>query len=67
MKRIMSKKKTILPSFRNQDWETVTVETEKINKLLTNNITILNELIYAEVKLVCEKIRVPLMNKNRMS
>ena len=35
IKRIMSEKKTTLPSLRNQDWETVKVETEKINKLLT--------------------------------
>ena len=39
------------------------VETEKINKLLpnipTDNITKLNELIYAGAKLVCDKIGVP--------
>ena len=33
---IMSEKKTALSSFRNQDWETVKVETEKINKRLIN-------------------------------
>ena len=39
------------------------VETEKANKLLPNipigNITELNELIYAGVKQVCDKISVP--------
>ena len=28
IKRIMSKKKNTLPSYRNQDWKTVKVETE---------------------------------------
>ena len=32
----MSEKKTALSSFRNQDWKTVKVETEKINKRLIN-------------------------------
>ena len=56
MKRTMSEKRTTLPSLRNQNRKTVKVETEKINELLTNistkNITELNELIYAVVKLV---------------
>ena len=34
IKRIMSEKKTILPSLRNQDWKTVKVESEKINKYI---------------------------------
>ena len=58
-KRIMSEKKTRLPSVKNQDQRTVTAETEKINELLThmltNNITELNELINAGAKLTCEK------------
>ena len=29
MKRIMSEKKSILPSLRNQDWKTVKVKSEK--------------------------------------
>ena len=29
LKRIMSEKKTRLPSLRNQDWRTVKTETEK--------------------------------------
>ena len=70
-KRIMSKKKTRLSLLRNQDWRPVKAETEQINKLLThismNNITKLNEQIYAGKKLVCDKIGVPLKNTNRNS
>ena len=59
LKRIMSEKKTGLPSLRNQDWRTIKTKTEKINKLLThistNYITELNELISAGAKLVCDK------------
>ena len=62
IKRIMSEKKTSLPSVRNQDWRTIKSETEKINDLLTNipanNIMKLNDLIYAGAKIVSEKIRV---------
>ena len=36
IKKIMSEKKSTLPSFRKQDWKKVKVETEKVNKLLTN-------------------------------
>ena len=49
IKKIMREKKTTLPSLRNQDRKNVKVETEKLNKLLTNipagNINKLNELI----------------------
>ena len=55
----MSEKKTTLPSLWNQNWRTVKYETKKVNDLLTNistnDITELNDLIYAEAKLVCEK------------
>ena len=60
VRRIMSEKKTTLPSLRNQDWRTLKSETEKVKYLLTkiptNDITDLNDLIYAGAKLVCEKI-----------
>ena len=60
VKRIMNSEKTILPSLRNIEWKTLKIETNKINPVLpyipTNNITELNELIYAGAKLVCEKI-----------
>ena len=56
----MSCEKIILPSLRNMKWKTLKIETNKINHILpytpTNNITELNELIYAGAKLVCEKI-----------
>ena len=69
LKRIMYDQKTRLPSLRNQDWRTVKAETEKINKLLThismNYIIELNKLIYAGVKLVCEKNRGSQKNTNR--
>ena len=35
-KRIMSEKKTILPSLRNEDCKTIETETEKKNDLLPN-------------------------------
>ena len=54
MKRNMSEKKTSLLSLSG-----TRSETEKVNDLLTNiptnNITDLNDLIYAGAKLVCEK------------
>ena len=59
----MFEKKTTLPSQRNLNWKAIKLETEKIYELLTyistNNITELNELIYAGEKLVREKIDVP--------
>ena len=62
-KRIMSSMKTTLPSLRNIEWRTLKTETNKINQIIpyrsTNNITELNDLIYAGAKLVCEKIGVP--------
>ena len=52
--------KTTLPSLRNIEWRIVEAETKKVNQVLTcistNNITELNELIYAGAKLVFEKI-----------
>ena len=63
VKRIMNSEKTILPSLRNIEWKTLKIETNKINHKLpyipTNNITELNELIYAGAKLVCENIGIP--------
>ena len=63
VKRIMKSEKTKLPSLRNIVWRTLKTETNKINQILpyisTNNITELNELIYAGAKLVCEKIGIP--------
>ena len=59
----MSSEKTTLPSIRNIEWKTLKRETNKINHVLsyipTNNITELNELIYASAKLVCEKTGIP--------
>ena len=56
----MNSEKSTLPSLRNIEWRIVKTETNKINQVLpyisTNNITELNELIYAEGKLICEKI-----------
>ena len=59
----MSSEKTILPSLRNIEWKTLKIEKNKTNHILpyipTNNITELNELIYAGAKLVCENIGIP--------
>ena len=56
----MYSEKTTLPPLRNIEWRTVKTEMNKINQVLTyistNNITELNELIYAGPKLDCEKI-----------
>ena len=56
----MNSKKTTLLSLRDKEWRTVKTETNKINQVLpyiqTNNITELNELIYAGSKLICEKL-----------
>ena len=67
----MSSEKTILPSLRNIESETLKIETEKINHILpyipTNNITELNELIYVGAKLVCEKIGIPSKSRKKHS
>ena len=36
IKKLMTEKKTTLPSLKNQDWKKDKVETEKINKLSMN-------------------------------
>ena len=60
IKRIISEKKTTLPSFSIHEWRTVKLKTGKINDLLTNiptnNIKELNDLIYAGAKLVCRNV-----------
>ena len=65
----MSEKKTILPFLSNQDWRTVKSDTKKVNDLFTNistnDITELNDLIYAGAKLVCEKIENQSENKSK--
>ena len=65
----MRETETTTPFLRYQDWKKVKVETEKVNKLLPNipacNITKLNKLIYARVKLACNKIGVLQRNPNR--
>ena len=48
------------PSLRNIEWGILMKKTNKINQvqpyISMNNITELNELIYAGAKLLCEKI-----------
>ena len=69
VKRIMNSEKTILPSLKNIEWKTLKIETNKINHILpykpTNNITELNELIYAGAKLVRENIGIPLKSTKK--
>ena len=47
----MNSEKTNLPSLRNIEWKTLKTEMNKTNQILpyisTNNITELNDLIYA--------------------
>ena len=59
IKKVITEKKTILPFVRNQNWKKHKRETEKVNKPLpnipTDNITKLNNLIYAGAKLARDK------------
>ena len=61
--RIMISEKTTLLSLRIIGWRTVKTETNKINQVLTfistDNISELNELIYAGTKLIYGKIGIP--------
>ena len=56
LKIILNSQKSTLPSSRNIEWRIVKAEKNKVNQVLTyistNNITELNELIYAGAKLV---------------
>ena len=52
LKRIMSERKSRLPSQINHDWKPVKA---LLTHISTKNIAELNELIYARAKLVCEK------------
>ena len=56
-------KRLLYPTLRNIEWKALKIETNKINRILpyipTNNITELNELIYAGANLVCENIGIP--------
>ena len=58
VKRIMNSEKNNLPSLRNIEWRTLKIEMNKIDQVLTyistNNITELNELIYAGTKISLE-------------
>ena len=64
----MSEQTITLPSLRHQNMKKVLVETEKVNKYCNisqvDNITELNELIYARTKLVNNKICISLRNAN---
>ena len=63
----MSEKKTTLPSLRNEHWRIVKSETEKVNDLLTNIPKNDTTDLSAGVKLVCEKIGIPLKTTDRKS
>ena len=71
LKRILNSEKTTLPSLRNIEWRIVKAETNKVNQVLTyiptNNITDLNELVYAGAKLLCENIGIPSKNTKAKS
>ena len=71
LKKILNSEKITLASLRNIEWRIVKAETNKVNQVLTyistNNITELNELIYAGEKLVCEKIGIPSKNSKEKS
>ena len=63
IRKITNEAEDLITILRNQDWKKDKIDTEKIKRLLkylpTNNITELNELIYAGVKLDSAKIRIP--------
>ena len=67
----MNSEKTTLSSLGNIEWRTLKTETNKINQILpyisTDNITELNDLIYAGAKLVCGKIGVPSKSMKKQS
>ena len=71
LKRIMNSVKTTHLSLRNIEWRTLKTETNRINQMLpyisTNNISDLNDPIYAGAKLVCEKIGVPSKSTKKQS
>ena len=71
LKSILNSEKTTSPSLRNIEWRIVNAETNKVNQVLTyisrNNITELNEVIYAGAELVCEKIGIPSKNTKEKS
>ena len=71
LRRILNSEKTTLPSLRNIEWRIVKAKTNKVSQVLTsiptNNITDLNELIYAGAKLVCENIGIPSKNLKEKS
>ena len=59
----MNSENTTLTSLRKIECKALKIEKNEINHMLPyiplNNITELNELIYAGAKLVCEKIGIP--------
>ena len=59
----MNSVKTTLPSLRNIEWRTRKTETNRINQMLpyisTNNISELNDLIYAGAKRCVRKLGSP--------
>ena len=65
----IKKKNTLLLSLFETRLEKVKVETWKVTKLLPNiptgNITELNEVIYTEMKLVCDKIGISHRSPNK--
>ena len=67
----MNSVKTTFQSLRKQEWRTLKSETNRINQILpyisTNDITKLNELIYAGTKFVFEKFGVPSKNIKKQS
>ena len=65
LQKIMSEKKTRLPSLKNQDWKRVTEVNELLIHISTKSIMELNEFIYAGTN--CDEISVPLKNLNRIS
>ena len=71
LKRIVSEKKTILPTLRNHNWKTVKAKTEKLSESLTqmstSNIKEFNEVIYAGARLFRAEIGFSLQNTNRNS
>ena len=62
IKKIITEKKTTLPSFRKKARSTPKSKQFIYKYPNLCNISELNKLIYAGVKLVCDKIGIPLRN-----
>ena len=68
LEKIMTEKKSVLPSLKNLDCKRLKLEADKGKKLFKNipiDITEMNDSNYAGAKVVNDKLRSPQRNPNR--